>query len=259
MIPSPLFRRCALAASVLVSLAALSGCVTPPVAEPAVEPAIQTSGINSRPELRQVPLTGVISFAYTISGDPGAMPTQVFDDGRFLFMQFRPDEPPPIPHTPEGRLLEFEVMQGGLVRTVKQPSVVLRLGPRTAFVQHQTLEIVGLTGLALERPQGAAVQPRITVEPAPGFGAAAASAGAAAQAEQPLLPMTLDLATAVRDVRRLPAEMIRGQSFEVCHGPSIADKRRALAIVRHLRDNGAQSVEITDVCQDRGRATIRSI
>jgi len=92
-----------------------------------------------------------------------------------------------------------------------------------------------------------------------GFGAAAASAGAAAQAEQPLLPMTLDLATAVRDVRRLPAEMIRGQSFEVCHGPSIADKRRALAIVRHLRDNGAKSVEITDVCQDRGRATIRSI
>lgn len=210
--------------------AALAGCATTqPTAAGVQTPAVQ--GHNERPPLRHVPLAGSISFAYKVYGDPGAAPSQAFDDGRYLYLQFRAEEPPPIPMTRDGRLLEYEVMQGGLIKTARVDSVVLRLGPRVAFVDRAGVEIIALPSLSQARQAASLV-----VERPP---------STSQRTDEPVatnVPKTPPTPEPKEEVRRLS---LRGSSakeivssvkdaslgpglWRLCHSPSVRDWRLAL-------------------------------
>lgn len=245
--------------------AALAGCATTqPTAAAAQTPAVQ--GHNERPPLRHVPLAGSISFAYKVYGDPGAAPSQAFDDGRYLYLQFKAEEPPPIPMTRDGRLLEYEVMQGGLIKTARVDSVVLRLGPRAAFVDRADLEIVALSGsantsaagVALPAQAAAAAAPALKVEPppqpaqpAPGPRKEEAKAREAEQVQR----LTLRLSDGA-----LPEQALEPGLWRLCHAPTVRDFAAAQALRERLqRAQDGVRVALTDACQTPGQAVLERL
>lgn len=246
--------------------AALAGCATTqPTAAGAQTPAVQ--GHNERPPLRHVPLAGSISFAYKVYGDPGAAPSQAFDDGRYLYLQFKAEEPPPIPMTRDGRLLEYEVMQGGLIKTARVDSVVLRLGPRAAFVDRADLEIVALAaspntsaaGVALPAPPSVATPtgaPALKVEPPP----QPQPAPEARKEQEPkreveqLQRLTLRLGDS-----SLPSALDPGL-WRLCHAPTVRDFAAAQSLRDRLqRDYAGVRVALTDACQTPGQAVLERL
>jgi hypothetical protein len=180
--------------------------------------------------LREIAVPRGIHFGYKIYGDPGAAPSQAFDDGRFLFLQFKQGVPPPIPVTRDGKLLEYEVMAGGLVRTSKVDSVVLRLGPRVAYVDREGVEIIALPSLSQARQAASLV-----VERPP---------STSQRTDEPVatnVPKTPPTPEPKEEVRRLS---LRGSSakeivssvkdaslgpglWRLCHSPSVRDLRLA--------------------------------
>jgi hypothetical protein len=220
--------------SLIVGLAALAvaGCASRPplVDEGAAQAAQPVAGSAGSGALREIAVPRGIHFGYKIYGDPGAAPSQAFDDGRFLFLQFKQGVPPPIPVTRDGKLLEYEVMAGGLVRTSKVDSVVLRLGPRVAYVDREGVEIIALPTLS-GAPQAAS----LVVERPPSMSQRAEESVAASP------PKTRSVPEPKEEVRRLS---VRGSSakeivasvkdaslgpglWRLCHSPSVRDLRLA--------------------------------
>jgi len=220
--------------SLIIGLAVLAaaGCATrPPLVDGGAaqekQPAASSAGSGA---LREIALPRGIHFGYKIYGDPGAAPSQAFDDGRFLFLQFKQGVPPPIPVTRDGKLLEYEVMAGGLVRTSKVDSVVLRLGPRVAYVDRDGVEIVALPALSAAQPAASLVLER--------------PPSASRQAQDPPVtnaPKTPSAPDPKEEVRRLS---LRGSSakeilasvkdvsldpglWRLCHSPSVRDLKLA--------------------------------
>ncbi|MCX8017928.1 MAG: hypothetical protein N2690_08545, partial [Rhodocyclaceae bacterium] len=160
---------------------------------------------------------------------------------------------------------EYEVMQGGLVRVLKQPAVVLRLGPRTAFVEHADIEIIGLSGFVLpaplaqtaaapeghgmDKPQTSSSAGKSTPEPA----------AAPRTAEDAPQHWVIDLNAIEDGLQLLRSVGVRDARLMVCHGPSVQDARRAARLAQALRDLGAALVRTTDACHAKGQATVSKL
>lgn len=245
--------------------AALAGCATTQSTAAGVQtPAVQ--GHNERPPLRHVPLAGSISFAYKVYGDPGAAPSQAFDDGRYLYLQFKAEEPPPIPMTRDGRLLEYEVMQGGLIKTARVDSVVLRLGPRAAFVDRADLEIVALSGsantsaagVALPAQAAAAAAPALKVEPPPQSQPQPAPEARKEQEPKREVEQLQRLTLRWSD-SSLPSALDPGL-WRLCHAPTVRDFVAAQSMRDRLqRDYAGVRVTLTDACQTPGQAVLERL
>jgi len=215
-----------------LAVLAAAGCASRPplVDEGATQAAQPVAGSAGSGALREIAVPRGIHFGYKIYGDPGAAPSQAFDDGRFLFLQFTQGLPPPIPVTRDGKLLEYEVMAGGLVRTSKVDSVVLRLGPRVAYVDREGVEIIALPSLSQARQAASLV-----VERPP---------STSQRTDEPVatnVPKTPPTPEPKEEVRRLS---LRGSSakeivslvkdaslgpglWRLCHSPSVRDLRLA--------------------------------
>lgn len=215
-----------------LAVLAAAGCASRPplVDEGAAQAAQPVAGSAGSGALREIAVPRGIHFGYKIYGDPGAAPSQAFDDGRFLFLQFKQGVPPPIPVTRDGKLLEYEVMAGGLVRTSKVDSVVLRLGPRVAYVDREGVEIIALPSLSQARQAASLV-----VERPP---------STSQRTDEPVatnVPKTPPTPEPKEEVRRLS---LRGSSakeivssvkdaslgpglWRLCHSPSVRDLRLA--------------------------------
>lgn len=96
---------------------------------------------DQRPDLGRVSMSGPLSYNYKIYGDPVAAPAQVFSDDRFLYLQLGKGQLPPIPITRDGALVEYEIKRDFMIMT-KVDSLILRLGPRKAYVDKRDLEII---------------------------------------------------------------------------------------------------------------------
>jgi hypothetical protein len=233
------------------------------VDEGAAQVAQPVAGSAGSGALREVALPRGIHFGYKIYGDPGAAPAQAFDDGRFLFLQFKQGVPPPIPVTRDGKLLEYEVMAGGLVRTSKVDSVVLRLGPRVAYVDREGVEIIALPALSgtqqaaslvVERPPSASQR---TEEPV--------------ATKAPKAPPTPGLK---EEVRRLS---LRGSSakeiaasvkdsslgpglWRLCHSPSVRDLRLARQAKEELESSfRGLRLMLSDSCGAPGELSLEKL
>jgi len=139
--------------------------------------------------------------------------------------------------------------------------VVLRLGPRTALVQADHLEIIGLNHLALTMPPSPGHPThRIQVEPPQDRSRPAAAAAAIVPAPAPAVwPMTIPLEDATNAVMRIEQEGVAGARLRICHGPSVTDFQRSRELARALRALGARQVEVSDQCGRAGFATISRI
>ncbi|MCX8016319.1 MAG: TrbG/VirB9 family P-type conjugative transfer protein [Rhodocyclaceae bacterium] len=244
---------------VLVTVLAVSGCqawapMQPPPAEAAKAPPE-----NHKPELRRLTGSGRIYFGYRIWGDPGAAPSQVFDDGVYQYLQFKQGEPPPIPFTHDGRLLEYEVLQGGLTKILKQPAVVLRLGPRVAYVEHADVRIIGLPGSSATPSAAAAPSQRgLSAEMAP-----SAAASAPPRALPPAPPraetLVLDLDEAIRAPQQILGQLDKSKRLFICHYPSVQELRRVRSLVDILKQAAAVEVVLSDACTESGRISVTSL
>jgi hypothetical protein len=185
------------------------------------------TGSSSTP-LREIAVPSGIHFGYKIYGDPGAAPSQAFDDGKFLYLQFKQGVPPPIPVTRDGKLLEYEVMAGGMVRISKVDSVVLRLGPRLAYVDREGVEIIALP--ASSEPRNAA---SLVVErpPAP-----------KEEVRRIMLPVD-DVRAAVNKIKLNPGV------WRICHGQSVQNLKLARQVKESVESAfSGVKLELSDAC-----------
>ena len=236
----------------------------------------QVEGRNTRPDLRQLPLQGKINFGYKIYGDPGAAPSQVFDDGRYIYLQFRQDEAPPIPITRDGKLLEYQVLHGGLVKIPKVDTVTLRLGPRVAFVDRAELEIISLAGSSGPLSSVSAPGPAPTsweesllkVEPPPPV---PPSPAIPISAPTPLSPpsertavaverYTIDLFDKDSAKRSLAAARLAPGTWRLCHAPTVRDLAAAQALRSMLQTEYKDlRVLLSDSCTRSGQAVLERL
>lgn len=122
----------------------LPACTESPVKvvpEPVIKVAHNPYVVDQRLDLGRVSMSGPLSYAYKIYGDPVAAPAQVFSDDSFLYLQLNKGQLPPIPITRDGALVEYEVKRNFMIMS-KVDSLVLRLGPRKAYVDKEDLEII---------------------------------------------------------------------------------------------------------------------
>lgn len=252
-----------------LAVLAAAGCASRPplVDEGAAQAAQPVAGSAGSGALREIAVPRGIHFGYKIYGDPGAAPSQAFDDGRFLFLQFKQGVPPPIPVTRDGKLLEYEVMQGGLIRTARVDSVVLRLGPRAAFVDRADLEIVALAaspntsaaGVALPAPPSVATPagaPALKVEPPP----QPQQAPEARKEQEPKREVEqLQRLTLRWSDSSLPSALDPGL-WRLCHAPTLRDFAAAQSMRDRLqRDYAGVRVALTDACQTPGQAVLERL
>jgi len=202
----------------------VSGCVTNK--SPVDNGATLPTGSSST-QLREIAVPSGINFGYKIYGDPGAAPSQAFDDGKFLYLQFKQGVPPPIPVTRDGKLLEYEVMAGGMVRINKVDSVVLRLGPRLAYVDREGVEIIALpvsearntASLVVERPPATKEEVRRIA-----------------------LPVD-DVQAAVRKIKLNPG------LWRICHGQSVQNLKLARQVKESVESAfSGVKLELSDAC-----------
>lgn len=258
--------RSSLVAGASLLCAALVGCAAAPQVEQHILPV---QGVNQKPELRRLDVAGRINFGYRIQGDPAATPSQVFDDGVYQYLQFRQGEPPPIPMTHDGKLLEYEVLSGGLVRVLKQPVVVLRMGPRSARVEHEDVQIVGLSPLGAAPPSVGAAG--LSVEPPPDRAKGNEGKSAVApdrqdekqqqsdqQAKSQAVPLAVDLASNTQALQEVMRVASAAKRVLLCHAPVVADLRRAKQLQQALQDAGVTAV-LSDACDSRGRVLVTAL
>lgn len=96
---------------------------------------------DQRPELGALKMSGPLNYNYKIYGDPVAAPNQVFSDDHYMYLQLNKGQVPPIPVTRDGKVVEYEVKRGFMI-VPKAESLVLRIGPRKAFVDEKSLDII---------------------------------------------------------------------------------------------------------------------
>jgi len=221
---------------VLLAALAASGCVTNQT--PVDNSATQPLSSSSTP-LREIAVPSGIHFGYKIYGDPGAAPSQAFDDGKFLYLQFKQGVPPPIPVTRDGKLLEYEVMAGGMVRVNKVDSVVLRLGPRLAYVDREGLEIIALPSSSEVRNAASLVVER---PPSP-----------KEEVRRIYVPVD-DVQSAIRKIRLNPGV------WRICHGMSVQN----LKLARQMKESfesafSGVKLELSDTCGSPGQMWLEKL
>lgn len=96
---------------------------------------------DQKPVMGSLTMSGALNYNYKIYGDPVAAPVQAFSDSRYMYLQLAKNQLPPIPITRDGSVIEYEVKRGFMVMP-KVDSVVLRLGPRKAYIDKKNLDIV---------------------------------------------------------------------------------------------------------------------
>lgn len=261
-------------AAVLSAGCASTDLLSPQQPDPLGGTTLTMVGQNTKPDLRQMPLKGKINFGYKIYGDPGAAPSQVFDDGRHIYLQFKQDEAPPIPMTRDGKLLEYEVMQGGLVKTPKVDTMTLRLGPRVAFVDRGELEIISLSGSP--GPLSSMSVAKSTMTPAPGqfrVEPPASAARAPVVADSAIAPSALQPATPSAQTaasryafdpfdegaakRVIAGAGLTPGAWRLCHAPTVRDFAAARAVQSMLEaEQKGVRVMLSDACAKPGEAIL---
>lgn len=129
---------------VLAVAPVLFGCAsTAPVSH---APSAIGDPSDQKPELQVIKTYSAHDYRYLIYGDPVVAPQQAFSDGQFLYLQLKPEQVPPLAYTRSGDLIEYEVTRQ-IVKMPKIDSVVLRIGPRKAYVDHKDAGIVPPNGI----------------------------------------------------------------------------------------------------------------
>lgn len=130
--------------ALIIMTGTLSACAENPVhvvPEPITKVAHKPYIPDQRLELGKMTMSGPLSYNYKIYGDPVVAPAQVFSDANFLYLQLSSGQVPPIPVTRDGKLVEYEVKRGFMIMP-KVESLVLRIGPRKAYVDTKSLDII---------------------------------------------------------------------------------------------------------------------
>ncbi len=96
---------------------------------------------DQKPEPIIVPTMGPHDYRYVIHGDPVVAPKQAFSDNAYLYLSFAPDQQLPLAYTTNGDIVEYDVFKN-FIRMRKLDAVVLRIGPRRAYVNHQEVNII---------------------------------------------------------------------------------------------------------------------
>ncbi|MCS6825044.1 MAG: hypothetical protein NZ553_00370 [Caldilinea sp.] len=183
------------------------GCAHHRADQPVVE--VREEVVEQKPEPTVIKTYAAHDYRYLIYGDPLVAPAQAFSDGRFLYLQLKPEQAPPLAYTRTGEIVEYDLIKN-VMKLPKLDSVVLRMGPRKAFVDHRDVNIVHY---------GSSNETVVEV-----------------RVERPMLDkMTFG---ELDDTSLLEKWFVGARTVEVCHAPTVRETKLAIKVANVLRSIG---------------------